>query len=493
MKNLKTLSILLLLVSLNAFAKEKELPWFLENIDREKTAIGQMQAYLREMNRTWKCFQGDPNAIQILIPGEDSFRKEYPNVKSTSSVSKKRRHLTVILDHYIEIKEGPNKGKFKVTTLCGDEIVLTRRQVDVVADYVFENGIKSVKSDSEFWGPIIDDSIDIGLEKRVGKEKKAGMRARLDEKIPGYEITWREYYGLLYDNKESDFVPTELHLGYNVRLRGIFGVTWLNTGLVYINPQTLQIDFIKNEPQVMKHEFVHVNSNLENFPLAESFDAELLASFMMFHSEDQIDFFFHGYAALPRKFAKIYFNYDFDAARARMVKFDDATGNLIVDAKAWNEELEKLQPIKEEFIRFGRLALPEFYSDEMFWLAMNKKLRDNNVVFRMMMAKYYDPTSLGGRVPTMRWLEANKERIRKIAEESMAEVEKSGDEVVIQANLPPFLLDLYMRTFNERERAAIERHFREHPEELRKLLTDSTKFWSFVKSELELKQKGGIR
>src|SRR5882724_5551673 len=101
----------------------KELPWFLQDIAKANTAKGQIEEYFRDMSATWNCFQGNPKAaMDLFIPGDDSYRVTFKNIPSTSAVSLKHNVLTIVLDHYVEIKDGPDKGKFAATTLCGKKI-----------------------------------------------------------------------------------------------------------------------------------------------------------------------------------------------------------------------------------------------------------------------------------------------------------------------------------------------------------------------------------
>ncbi len=472
----------------------KELPWFLQNIAQTNVPADQWKIYLREMSETWNCFQGNPNAMDLLIPGDDSYAYQ-TDIVSTSSVSEKPLKMKLILDHYVEIKTGADKGKFSLTTLCGKKI-LTRHEVEVVRDYMIDNVMKpAVKADSLFWAPILHNAIQIGVEKRVDKGKAAEWIKRLDEKMPGYDITYRDHWQLPTENKDSDFVPVEYHLGYSLKVPGIFGLTWLNVGRVYLNPQALQIDYIAGRPTVAIHEFVHGNANVENFPLSEAYDAELVACFpMAFATDDQLDFFFHGYLALPRRLANIYFSYDFTEAMKQNIRFADGTGNWDINEKAWNENLEKTNAIKNEFMTLlGPEALAEFYSDPMYWAGMNDMRKDKNVVFRMMMAKLYDATSLGGRDETVKWREANKERIIRIAKKSMDDLQNDSIQLQISGagDIPSYLIALYQRTFTAGERAQLESYFGQHPDELQRLLYNPEKL---VKRAFTLTHKqGGVQ
>src|SRR5258708_6606285 len=95
------------------YPETHELPWFVTNISQEKTPIGQIREYMRDLSATWHCFQGDPNAMSVLIPGDDSFRVTFTDVSSTAASTLKPQTLTIVLDHYVQITSGQDKGKFR--------------------------------------------------------------------------------------------------------------------------------------------------------------------------------------------------------------------------------------------------------------------------------------------------------------------------------------------------------------------------------------------
>jgi len=470
-----------------------ERPWFVpQGVVAEVKPVKQYQEYTRDMVATSECFQGNPNlGAQILIPGSDSF-SAVTDVVSTSGVSKIPTKMRIILDHYVATKievNGKTEDGYVVTTFCGKKEV-TQHQVDVIVAQLSKKAKEASEFDYKELGGIPANAIAL-LEKQLGKSG-SDFEAHLDDVIPGYEkerVTYRDYYYLLSNLKSSDFVPRELHLGYNIELSGILGVTWLETGVVYYNPQAWTADILWGTPEVLEHEFVHA-SPLQQFPLANAFDVELEASMpMMLATDDQIGLFFHGYTLPLRKPIKVYFGFDFDRARKEIIKFDDGTGNLFLDSDAWDRHFAELDQIKAAlrpfFMGDRDSVLAEFYHDPWYWASMNYRWNDKNGYIYLLFAKHFCPTLLGGCKATQDWINANATTITQIGKDawnSTADGKADPDSADDGMTIPPYLVRMYEQLVPRAKREELSVYYAKHPRELRELFESRENLVGFARS-----------
>ncbi len=434
--------------------------------------VEQRQEYERYLVSGWYCNQGNKNGFQSMIPEPGSISVQ-TDVDSTSSVTDPHAKMRVVLDHFVRMPD----GRVRVTTLCG-QYFITAEQEQVVEKQLVQLVKDAAKADNEFHAVITDLAI-AARSKKLGIDK-AQFAASLDEPmIDNKNVTYREFNRIPKPSKTSDFVPRELHLGFNIPLDGILGVTWLNTGIIYYNPQAWITDYMTGRPKVMQHEMVHVNVNIEKFPMTEAFDAELLADMpIVLYPENQNDLPAHGYAADLREMFWIYFNFDFEEMNKQIYKIDLA-GNRVVDPDKFRMYYGQLQQIKAEMLLFfQQVTIPEFYSDLAWWASVNDIRGDKNSVFRMTLAQHYNPTILGSSKESLEWAEAHREIILQTAERafqrgvtgSTGGAGSSGDK---SYHVPAYLIELYEQTFTPTERAAIEAYYKAHPEELEKVKTMS--------------------
>jgi hypothetical protein len=441
-------------------AKAQTLPFFFPpGFHQTSDPIRQREEYVRWLNSTWNCNQGNPNGMGATIPGSDSIAVQ-TDVVSTDSVTENPAKMKMVFDHYIRVN-----GRIRYSDLCHTEFI-TDEQFAVVQAGLQKQAVDAAQRDYEFYTVIYEKSI----EARAAKLgiKKEELVKELDEKVPGSPtVTWREVHRIPKPMHPSDFVPRELHLGFNPPLGGILGVTWLNTGVIYYNPDAWITDYLNGIPKVMQHEEVHGNINIQKWPLSEAFDVELIASIPeMLYPENQTDYPSHGYAAPIRELAQIYFGMDWDEMRKQIVKFDYA-GNIVYDDEKYLYYYKQIDQIKAEMLRFFMdVTIPEFESDPIGWGAINDIRGDNNTVFRVTMADHYQICSLGGCAKSQQWLEENKDAINEIAKKAFEAglgKNRSGGNF---KDVTPWMRAQYDRLFTSSEQAQIEKYFAAHPEQL---------------------------
>ncbi len=456
----------LLLLAGAAFSQNStptEQPFFFpKGLQQTTEPLKQRVEYEHLFQATWVCTQGQGSGISFpLVPGSDSITV-VTDVVSTSSVTEPNTKMKITIDHAYRMPD----GRIRYTSLC-DQYFITEEQLKLTVDTLAKLVVVASNRDNEFYQVVANRAVDVRAQK-LGI-KKSELLAQLDETVPGYKITFRELHRLPKPSKASDFVPRELHLGYNPPLGGILGVTWLNTGVIYYNPEAWMTDYITTVPKIMQHEMVHANINFEKFPLSEAFDVELMADMpIVLYPENRVDFQSHGYARDLREYAEIYFGFDWDQYQEDTVKFN-FEGNIVFDDTNYLYYHKQIETIKAEMLKFYmNVTIPEFYSDPMWWSAVNDIRGDDASVFRMTLALHYNPTLLGGAKPTMEWLNAHSEEIKEIAKEAFAKglAGKKGGPMMMA---PPYLVDQYNRMFTEAERKNIEAYFTEHPEKLNEI------------------------
>jgi len=459
------LTLLFVAGTASAQSQPSQLPFFFpKGFHQTSDPILQREEYVRWLNSTWACNQGTPNTgFNMTIPGADSIRIKTDTV-STDSVTENPAKMTMIFDHYIKQAD----GSIRYTDLCHTEVI-TPEQFKVVSDGLQKIAVDAAQRDYDFYVKIYDLSIEARAQK-LGISK-ADLIKQLDEKVPGYNVTWREVHRIPKQMHPSDFVPRELHLGLNPPLGGILGVTWLNTGVIYYNPDAWITDALNGIPKVMQHEEVHGNINIQKWPLSQAFDVELIASIPeMLYPENQTDFPSHGYAKDIRELAQIYYGMDWAEMQKQIIKFDFA-GNTVYDDAKFVYYYKQIDQIKAEMMKFFMdVTIPEFESDPVWWSAVNDIRGDSNTVFRVTMADHYQICSLGGCAASSEWLETHKEEILATAQRAFnAGVGK--DRSSGNFNVTPWMLEQYNKLFTPAEQANIEKYFRQHPEQLRNLRT----------------------
>lgn len=444
-------------------AAKQALPFFFPvGIHPTTDPLRQREEYVRWLNSTWSCNQGNPNGMGATIPGSDSIAI-VTDVTSTDSVTENPAKMKMVFDHYIRVD-----GKIRYSDLCHTEFI-SDEQFKVVSDSLRKLVIDAAQRDHEFYTKVYDRAVEVrALKLGISKDE---LVKQLDEKVPGYNVTFRELHRLPKPMRPSDFVPRELHLGFNIPLGGILGVTWLNTGVIYYNPDAWITDYLNGIPKVMQHEMVHGNINIEKWPMSEAFDVELMASLPeMLYQENETDFPSHGYAADIRELAEIYYGFDWDQMHKDIIKYDFA-GNIVYDDAKYLYYYKQIDQIKAEMMKFFvEDTIPEFYSDPIWWSAINDIRGDNNTVFRITMADHYQICSLNGCKASSEWLDTHKDEINEIAKHALeAGLGKDRSDGKFNDRATPWMIEQYNRLFTAPEQVSIERYFAQHPDQLNNL------------------------
>src|SRR5208283_2295273 len=111
--------------------------------------LRQREEYVRWLNSTWNCNQGNPNGMGATIPGSDSIAVQ-TDVVSTDSVTENPAKMKMIFDHYIRMD-----GKIRYTDMCHSQFI-TQEQFDVVAKGLQKQATDAAQRDYEFYVKIYE-------------------------------------------------------------------------------------------------------------------------------------------------------------------------------------------------------------------------------------------------------------------------------------------------------------------------------------------------
>ena len=433
-----------------------DLPWFFpDGVISTQDALEQRIEYERYLAATDSCMQG--NGFRVLTQDKNSIRVK-TNIKSTSSVTDPDTNMEVVLDHYVKVGD-----QIRVTMLCGQRFI-SEKEKDVDLEQLIR--FANIAADIQFERQKDLTEGAIALLAQQFEESVDELKKRLSEKDSLSGLTFREIYGIPRDTQRSDFVPRELHSGYIPELPGVLGAAWLNTGIVYYNPQARILDYLTGKPIILAHEFMHTNSNLQKFPFSDGFNAELFATLPMLLPESKVFFFFHQYPEEWREIVWVFTGFDFTRARKEIIRFNYG-GNLVVNEEKYKEYFLMQEAIKKEFLPAFSDALKSYYSNQLWWAAFNERLRDPTVIFKMYVAQNYDPTLLGGRENTLKHGELRKDTIKRVTKEVLEELADDGSgNPAESAQIPDFALNLYDKSFSKIEKENHQSYFLNNPKAL---------------------------
>lgn len=442
-----------------------------------KTPTEQWAEYLRWVGAVQSDFYGDIHWRSRLIA--DGIRVE-------KTIDGKK--FPMVLDHYTRLAD----GRIRFVSYSGSEII-TEDQLKVVIGHTFNETVKAIDANFAFYQDLRERALK-SVSEAVNIPVSELERLLRQEVPENPKFTFEEFFWLPKKMEKKDFVPRELHIGYGPDVWGALGWAWLDTGLVYLNPMAQVLDYLIGKPVITQHELVHANKVLQSFPFSEAFDVELAASIPeMLTQGDYIHLQFHSYVEDLREMAWVFWGYDYKRLRREIIKFD-AAGVLMIDEQRFNEASALLETVKAEYMKFFPKAIGEFYGKMMFVAALHDKLVDRRAIWRIMMRKEYEPTILGGKENTARWLSANEGNIREDALKAWEESGKpSGDNTVQMETFYSFARVLGIDPNDRAQLKRLAKQFNINPEDLQKM--DQEQMLELARKILNTKyqQKGGAR
>ena len=399
------LSFILIPISFSYVSAQSALPHFFpEGVVKATTPAKQWQEWARYANATQSQL-ANANA-RPFVGGSDVV---------TVTRNYFGQDVKIVFDQHVRVGD-----KIRYSSFDG-QYFITKQQFDALLSLVDKNIKEAVEIDFTFWNNREAEAVEISA-KAAGKSVDE-FRSGLDKEDPlNPGITFRNMRHIPTKLERRDFVPfRELHIGLTPEMPTVLGVAWLNAGIVFYTPVAIIRDYLMGYPGVLAHEFIHSNKKLQGLPLVWGFNAETFASIPeMLLDDNYLDLQFHGYAETFRELIWVYFGYDFDRARKEIVKYD-LVGNIIIDEEKFEDYSTKLLAAKRALLEAMTRATSVFYSEPIWWTALNDKLTDKESVLRVIMSTLYNPTMLGGEDATMKWYETNKSKISAFADEAFKE------------------------------------------------------------------------
>lgn len=409
MKTLRVAVVLLIFTTLGfAKGKKEDLPYFFPvNVISTNDPFKQFQEFLNYLNSSSSCYQQSGGA-PFIYQGSSGFQD--PDTASTSGP--RNGPLTLYFDNVVS----RDNDKYLATTFCGQSEI-TKKQLRAALEYRKKRNHADAEYNYKFYKPISDSAVNLFVDRAVAASgvSERDIRSKLDRSIPGFpNVTHREFYGLPRPIKVSDFIPLDEHLALHPSAPGTLGLTWLGSGRIDLNPQAEVFDYLNGTSKVRAHEMVHVNKILQRFPFSEFYDPEFEAEFpMVFDPRNKIDIIFHPYPKDARELSLIYQGVDIRKVRDQFVDF---AGSWEVDRVKYSAAVNEFERTKMMMLDVSPSALSEFYSDWIYWFALNQRLGNPNTVFYVMTAAKYNPTILGGEKKTLEWLAAHDKEIKEMSE-----------------------------------------------------------------------------
>src|ERR1700675_4974133 len=186
-KRLVTVLLLTLTGAVTASAQltPKETPsFFPAGIQQTTDPVQQRIEYEHIFQGTWGCNQGSGSNARFTLDPTGSY-KVTTDVVSTSSVTENPSHMTIILDHHYKMPD----GRIRVTSMCGQEFI-TQEELDRRINSLKALAVVAAQNDNAFYQRILARAVTARAQKLGISEKE--LVAQLDEKVPGYDITFRE-------------------------------------------------------------------------------------------------------------------------------------------------------------------------------------------------------------------------------------------------------------------------------------------------------------
>jgi len=282
--------------------------------------------------------------------------------------------------------------------------------------------------------------------KKAGKLKNGErLKDNLDKDVPGYPGLKVRDVLFTPETNVKDFVPTRYYFGEIAAL----GVTYINTGIVGIDPKARILDHINGWPTILVHEMTHRNPKLQSYPLLSKFDPEIWASFPMLVNDDMGHFLGHHYLKDLHKISRILFNFDNKLAYDDMMGLDTMMGIEF-------ESKNKFEKAREYISKVGVISqairdiafkqyIPEFYAHPLYYMALNDFLKDDNAAFKIMMYKNFEPTLLGGPEKTRDFLLEHDDVIKSVARQSMQELKNERGKTLTEKEMAKIKSELQGR------------------------------------------------
>lgn len=246
------------------------------------------------------------------------------------------------------------------------------------------------------------------------------VRELLKKPIPEYNTTYADVLQIP-QIEPVDFIKHVKHM-YFTQMGSCNAAVYLKS-FVILTPCMRRMDHVTGYPSVMKHELIHA-STLQGYPIGWYFDMELFAALLPFleHPANLEDFFYHGYLSTPWEALRVFACFDVGKMRKEIFRYQVPWGGSALNREVLAGYLGEINKASAWIRETGLKVLGEFYSDPHVWVAVNDMSFDDHMAYKVIMAKMYEPTCLGGHSKTVRFILKHADESKNIADSAWKRV-----------------------------------------------------------------------
>lgn len=198
------------------------------------------------------------------------------------------------------------------------------------------------------------------------------------------------------------------------------------TTVVAFTPCTRRWDHILGYPVVAKHELIHASAKLQGFPIGWYTNVELLAALLPFPEQptDLETFFYHPYLSTPWEILRVFRKWDIQKVREEIFRYRVAWRGFAMNREVLSGYLTEINEAAQWLRDTAIQVLAEFYSDPHWWVTVNQRAYDDDMFYKVIMAKNWEPTILKGHANTVKFVLRHADESRSLAEEARLDVGK---------------------------------------------------------------------
>ncbi|GEM_PF-3318305 len=257
--------------------------------------------------------------------------------------------------------------------------------------------------------------------KRVGKTPSE-VKAMLAQTIPEYGVTYGDVLKIPL-LQPVDFIKGIRHI-YFTPMQSCNAAVFIKTILAF-TPCVRRTDFVLGHNETIKHELIHANTKLQGYPIVWYINGELDAALLPFleYPPSLQTFFYHGYLSTPWEALKVFGCFDVMKVREEIYRYRVPMGGSALNQEA----LQKYLPAINEAARWLRESavkvLAEFYADPHMWAVVNQIFYDDDMAYKVLMAKSYEPVLIDcDHGKTSRFILKHAEESKEVAAAAMKKV-----------------------------------------------------------------------
>lgn len=340
---------------------------------------------------------------------------------------------------------GANLGEYVNFTFYGHKVPMylpMYRKADGVIYYHTAAGItklsnqefECVKADLHQW---IQSAIDANFADHKAITtialdsfgKRNGMtsdevRKLLTKQIPEYNTSYADVIKIPV-LEPVDFIKGVKYL-YFTSMGSCNAYVYAHT-VVAFTPCVRRWDHILGYPVVAKHELIHANSKLQGYPIGWYTNVELFAALLPFPEQpaDLDTFFYHPYLSTPWEILRVFGRWDIKKVREEIFRYRVYSRGSAMNREVMTSYLSEINAAAKWIRETGLQALAEFYSDPHWWVTVNNMSRDDDMAYKVIMAKNWEPTLLGGHAKTVKFILKHADKSKSIANDAWERVGKS--------------------------------------------------------------------